>query len=190
MNELSKKEDFKKLFPYETLLLNNIFNENDNYNFKIIERENKLINCNGYNEEININYDYLNEISDGDFDFQKELVTIFLKEIPIQISKLKTANENFAFKEIHILSHSIKTSFSMIGIEILKDKFISLENLVKNIEFENNSEIKSIVDYEYFTSLKIKINQFNCWLTNEFDALFNQIEKKVSEKYLISYNDK
>jgi len=151
----------------------------DNQDFILLEKKPIYDMNNSIKEDIIINYDYLNEISGGDLEFEKELAKIFLKEIPIQISKLKTALKNRDLKELHILSHSMKTSFSMIVIENLKEKFIALEKLVKNF----NHDINLSNGNQDLEEINLKLSEMFNWLIKEFDFYYKIVEENIKKKY-------
>lgn len=156
---------------------NKIFSNFNNFGF---ETESGIESFNDLKEDIFVDFNYLEEISAGDFDFQKELALIFLSETPIQIRNLKEACEKVDYKEIHLLTHSLKTSFNMLGVANIKEKFLSMEKLVKNIKDSSNLQENINNNQEDIVN---NINDFKDWLINDYPFVFNLIEDKISSKY-------
>jgi len=190
-NSLLKQKDTTN-FNNKPLPLNNM-NDADFPNKNCVEAspiQMDIFSALCLKDDLVVDFSYFEEISDGDFDFQKELALIFLSETPIHIRNLKSACENFDFKEIHLITHSLKTSFNMLGVEKIKEIFLTMENLVKLIkdvkipenEINNNNRYDNDNNTK-FDEIKIKINNFSHWLKNEYPAVFSILEEKISWKY-------
>jgi len=78
-----------------------------------------------------ITFDYLNEISGGDTDFQKEIIETFLEEMTNEISLLQqaTAEENWPL--VGSLAHKIKAPISMLCTDPLKVRILFIEKSAK-----------------------------------------------------------
>jgi len=116
---------------------------------------------------IAIDYECLNEISGGDYSFERELITIFLTEFPDKLNQLKNALDNSNFPEIQILSHSLKSTAAMVGIKILHRKFLKIENAIKNNSVDSN-----------------KLNKFK-----DFVSMLNKNFKYIKKTFLQKYHD-
>ena len=80
------------------------------------------------------NLSYINAISDGDKVFQKNLIDIIKKELPLEIAEykknLKAENYKLTAENVHKLKHKI----SILGLTKSYDIAVNYENDLK----ENN----------------------------------------------------
>ena len=65
---------------------------------------------------------YLNEISKGDTNFVKEMISVFLSETPNEISQLEKAIAVSNFDKIRSVSHHMKSTIPFIGLDLLIGK--------------------------------------------------------------------
>ncbi len=86
-------------------------------------------------EIINLDFSYLNEMSKGDQSFVKEMIEIFLKEIPAAIMQLEAALENKNWENIANIAHRIKTNYMMVGLKVQKENALYIEKSIKINEF-------------------------------------------------------
>jgi len=129
-------------------------------------------------EEINdltIDFNALSEISGGDYSFEKELIVIFLSDFPEKISQLKAALEKSNFDEIKIISHSLKSSVAMFGIESLRKKFLELETAIKTGSKEHNIIQKFKNDINIFEKIFYKLKK-------KFKKKYSDLEQDLREK--------
>lgn len=78
-----------------------------------------------------INLKYLNEMSEGSDDLKRELINMFIKQVPIFNDQLDTLYKNGDFVSLGKLAHKIKSSVAMMGINELTVDMKALENLTK-----------------------------------------------------------
>jgi len=62
-----------------------------------------------------INLDYLDLMSDGDEDMKQTMIEMLLEEIPEEMDKMRTYNEEGNWKELREVSHKMKSTLSFIG---------------------------------------------------------------------------
>jgi len=122
--ELNKKDNDKQAVNY-IFNVDNIFNSNIN-NIDNIEVDRFKI-------------DSLEIYSSGDIEFEKDLINEFLKETPIQLSKLKECIDLRDYGEIKDAAHKMKSSVDMFGLNLIKIKLIEL------MENSLNKSIKPIL---------------------------------------------
>lgn len=93
--------------------------------------------------ETHYNLNYLKEISNGDVDFEKDIINTFLKNIPEEMEQLVNAIEEKSIEKVHYYSHKMKPSLQVLQVSCA-------ENL-KFIENESKSEIKNweIIEKNY-----------------------------------------
>ena len=93
------------------------------------------------------NLEYLHRMSSGDESFVKEMIKLFLKQVPQELEKLSTAaSDGQAVKQI---AHKLKSSVSMVGAEDLLVQVKELEQ--KAI---NGIDPISVVSYQQELSQK------------------------------------
>lgn len=79
------------------------------------------------------NLTYLNEISKGDANFIKEMISIFLSESPDEISQLGKAITSVNFDKIRSVSHHMKSTIPFVGLDLLIGKELEqIEDLALN----------------------------------------------------------
>ncbi|MFD2515343.1 Hpt domain-containing protein [Pontibacter locisalis] len=63
------------------------------------------------------NLDYLNRMSGGDSKFIKEMIRLFLKQVPMELEKLEKAAEAEDLTTAKQVAHKLKSSVAMVGAE-------------------------------------------------------------------------
>lgn len=72
---------------------------------------------------------YLDEIMGGKQNLILEIIDVFLKQVPQELSSLNDAISKADFAIIKSISHTMKSSVSILGIEILKPILQEMESL-------------------------------------------------------------
>jgi PAS domain S-box-containing protein len=80
-------------------------------------------------EEISIDFDYLDEITGGDREFQLELLQTFLEDIPTCLEDLKSAFQAGDFETVVSKAHQLKGASGAIG-------FWQMSELAKRLELQ------------------------------------------------------
>lgn len=78
-----------------------------------------------------ITFDYLNEISGGDTDFQKEIIQTFLEEMSNEITLLQQATDDQNWTLVGSVAHKIKAPISMLCTDQLKIRVLFIEKSAK-----------------------------------------------------------
>ncbi len=91
------------------------------------------------------------EISENDQEFAVQIVSLFLEEVPIEISNIKDAIEEKNYQSTYASSHKIKPTLDLLGMDIAYEENISIMNWAK--AEGKRKEIK-----DTFKSLKRKID--------------------------------
>ena len=107
--------------------------------------------------------DKINEMAEGDQDFINSVVSVFLEEVPEDLSALETALEENNYQMVYRLAHKIKPNVDLLGMEQTRAAALEIETLGKSES--NMEEIKRI-----FPSLKNDIHQVVSELKNDFDC--------------------
>ena len=78
-----------------------------------------------------VNLDVLKEISEGNNDLMRDLIFLFISQIPVFIEQLDYYYKNEDYISLGKLAHKIKSSVSMMGISELSSDMKKLEQLAQ-----------------------------------------------------------
>ena len=81
-----------------------------------------------------IDLDYIYNISDGDREFIKEMLEVFVKITPESIDIINDSLEQKQWKEVARVAHKIKPSILLLGIDELTKLVKEIEHMAKNQE--------------------------------------------------------
>ncbi|MES2396210.1 MAG: PAS domain S-box protein [Bacteroidota bacterium] len=115
----------------------------------------KIIEKSGVKKDSDlINLNYLKELSDGNKEFEKEMIELFLNQVPLDISALDVAFENSDAFLVKSLSHKLKSSMSVVGLSGLASYLSFIEKNASNKEMselslEKYNMIKNILNKSY-----------------------------------------
>ena len=91
------------------------------------------------------------EISENDTEFALQIVTLFLEEVPAEISSIKAAIKEKDYTRAYAASHKIKPTLDLLGMDIAYEENIQIMNWTK--AEGKKKEIK-----EVFKSLRDRID--------------------------------
>lgn len=83
------------------------------------------------------NLDYLKSISKPNIDFVKQIISIFLKENPLEITGIGQGIKSQNWKKAFLIAHKIKPSFSLLGVP--EDDLAILIEIVELTRTENST---------------------------------------------------
>lgn len=83
---------------------------------------------------------YLNELSDNDEEFIKDIINDFLNIVPESLLELEKAVNNKSIKDINFYAHKLKGSFRFIGSNKIADILFEIEEAAKNESVYNYDE--------------------------------------------------
>ena len=106
--------------------------------------------------------DKINEMADGDEDFINSVISVFLEEVPQDMSGLEEALENENYQQVYQLAHKIKPNVDLLGMEQTRAAALEMETLGKSEA--NMAAIKNI-----FPSLKKDVEQVVAELRKDFN---------------------
>lgn len=92
------------------------------------------------------------EISENDAEFVKQIVTLFLEEVPIEIGSMKTGIEEKDYAKVYASSHKIKPSLDLLGMDLAYDENLQIMTWTK-------AQGKRKEISEIFKSFKNKVEQ-------------------------------
>ncbi|MFN3529733.1 MAG: Hpt domain-containing protein [Bacteroidia bacterium] len=79
-----------------------------------------------------ITYSYLDEISGGDKDFQREIVGTFLEEMANEMVKFRAAIEAKDWPVLGGLAHKAKAPIGMMCTDVMKELVLKVEKNAKS----------------------------------------------------------
>lgn len=94
------------------------------------------------------NLSYLNQTMGGNKKLVKEIMEVFLKQVPEQLSNLAKAIALNDFGVIKGLAHNMKSSASIMGISTVSRMLNEMEELAKNQQYID--KIKEIDNEVHF----------------------------------------
>lgn len=86
---------------------------------------------------------YLNTISEDDSDFRKDMIETFLTGTPGYLSEMKSSLENKDWKKIGDIAHSIKPSFTLMGMIEKNEIVLKIEQYGRS--GQNISQIPGLI---------------------------------------------
>ncbi|UJH68005.1 Hpt domain-containing protein [Allomuricauda sp. SCSIO 65647] len=104
----------------------------------------------------------VNEMAEGDEDFVLSVVSVFLEEVPEDLTALEDAIDRKDFEQVYKLAHKIKPNVDLLGMEQTRAIALEIETLGKN-----ESNLEQIEGK--FPLLKKDIEQVIAELKSDFD---------------------
>ena len=83
-------------------------------------------------KEIMIDLTYLKTFSDGDLEFVKEMVELFIDKIPAETTELRRAVDAKEWTAVYKAAHDLKSSANFIGLKELIESIVKMEDCAKN----------------------------------------------------------
>ncbi len=83
------------------------------------------------------NLDSLNEIAEGDRDFMKEIIELFITGIPDSVAKMNKAYRDKDYTVLSGEAHKIKPSIDTMGIVLIHDEIRTIEREAAKGELAN-----------------------------------------------------
>ncbi|WP_350287620.1 Hpt domain-containing protein [uncultured Croceitalea sp.] len=105
--------------------------------------------------------DKINEMAEGDEDFVRSVVTVFLEEVPEDLQALEEAISTKDYEQIYKMAHKIKPNVDLLGMEQTRANALEIETLGKQ---DGNFDTIQ----EKFPLLKTDVEQVVTELKNDF----------------------
>lgn len=109
---------------------------------EVVERQttnaisNKVKTTAGATRQVRVDLSYLKEFSGGDIAFVKEMISLFLIDIPNQIVLLKKYFNNQDWIKLSKLAHRMKPNFQMLGMDDQREIAFKVETMGKSSDLE------------------------------------------------------
>lgn len=81
----------------------------------------------GSNGKASFDLTYLRSVSDNNQEFLQEMIQTFVQSIPPVLEDMQASLETKNWKKLSRLAHQIKPSFSLLGMEALRETVFSIE---------------------------------------------------------------
>ncbi len=148
--------------PINTVHLSNIIN-------KLLKRTSKSIIEDLSDEETDenkyniIDLSMIKKISKGDNKKIIKYIDIYLKNIPVDVKKMKLALKDLNYPEISNVAHKLKGNIGYMGLNDLVLDLDKLENLIKN---DGNSNEIAIIVSEVESIIALSIDELKSYKNN------------------------
>jgi len=88
------------------------------------------------------------QISDNDSDFVKDIINLFLTEIPTDLKSLKAGIKEKDYKQTYAYAHKIKPTLDLLGMPLAFEEILLVEDWAKREgkKKEIKETYKSIAD--------------------------------------------
>ncbi len=106
-----------------------------------------------------INWDALNEITDGDIEFQKELFQEFLDQTPTLMSQLDEALSAGDATTVGRVAHTLKGSARSIGADAFAEASFTLEQMGKSGDLSDAGSARQALESQW-SALQNALNTF------------------------------
>lgn len=112
-----------------------------------------------------IKIEQLESVSSGDKNFEKELIEIFLEQIPGFIQNMKNFFENKELKSLAKEAHTAKSSALIFGLTATGDALKTIQLQAEKGEVDNLSRLLNKVEAE----LRDAVKQLQVILKNDYN---------------------
>lgn len=83
-------------------------------------------------------------ISDNDVEFAKQIVVLFLEEVPVEITNIKEGLKEKDYNKVYHAAHKIKPTLDLLGMDLAYEDVVAVEAWSR--AEGKKKEIKAIVD--------------------------------------------
>jgi len=103
-----------------------------------------VLNKKPFSEDKDIDFSYLNELSDGNQEFIKEMIDLFVNKVPNDMKELEAAIAIKDYATIRGIAHTLRSSLSIFKLEALFEHLdpIEKESIALGFSTEADQEFK------------------------------------------------
>ncbi len=76
-----------------------------------------------------IDMNYLNEMMNGNKQLVKEIIDLFLQQVPAELSTINIAVAELNYLQIKTIAHTMRSSLAVLGISVLTPALQEMERL-------------------------------------------------------------
>ena len=106
-----------------------------------------------------LDFSRIQETSEGDLDFERELFEIYLEDCQERLIRLRTAIQQGNSKAVLLEAHTIKGASANVGTTLLQDLAFTLEQADSTAIAESGAETLDQLDAE-FARVKVAITEY------------------------------
>lgn len=92
---------------------------------------------------LNYNLSKVHAISDNDVDFAKQIVILFIEEVPAEVENIKEGVKEKDHQKVYYAAHKIKPTLDLLGMDIAYQDILVIEDWTK--ASGKKKEIKEVV---------------------------------------------
>jgi len=104
-------------------------------------------------EALSVDLTYLRDMSKGDDAFIKDMIEIFLNDVPSAIGKMQVAFEAEEWPRVGDIAHRIKSNYMMLGMHAQQNIALKIEKDIKQQQIDEDAIGKMI--YQLKTDTKL-----------------------------------
>lgn len=110
-------------------------------------------------DSTHINFNYLKEISNGNVEFEKMMINLYLSKTYTELLNLENAVDSKNLEMTQHLAHKLVSTAAIIGAKELKNNLLKIESLAS--EVKNIGEIKNLLFgiIKCHNQIKLELNQ-------------------------------
>lgn len=101
-------------------------------------------------------------ISDNDVDFAKQIVVLFLEEVPAEVKNIKRGVKEKDHQKVYQSAHKIKPTLDLLGMDLAYEDVVAIETWTRTEG--KKREIKEVV-----RALKVKIAESSKELKKDYN---------------------
>ncbi|RDI11140.1 Hpt domain-containing protein [Flavobacterium sp. AG291] len=97
-------------------------------------------------------------ISDNDVEFAKQIVTLFLEEVPVEVVNVREGLEEKDYDKVYHAAHKIKPTLDLLGMDLAYEDVLVIESWSRSRgkRKEIKDTVKSLKDYISKTVKELK----------------------------------
>lgn len=109
-------------------------------------------------QDCDIDFSYLNELSDGNQEFIKEMIDLFVSKVPSDMNQLEKAIDEKDYATIRGIAHTLRSSLSIFKLEALFEHLdpIEKESIALGFSSEAHQEFKILKEKLFSTVESLK----------------------------------
>jgi len=97
-------------------------------------------------------------ISDNDVEFAKQIVVLFLEEVPLEVKNIKEGLEEKDHNKVYHAAHKIKPTLDLLGMDLAYEDVVAVEtwSRAEGRKKEIKDIVKSLKEYISKTVKELK----------------------------------
>ena len=107
---------------------------------------------------LNYNLSKVYAISDNDVDFARQIVVLFLEEVPVEVKNIRHGLKEKDHTRVYHAAHKIKPTLDLLGMDIAYEDVLAIESWsrAEGRKKEIKDVVKSLKNYVKLTIKELK----------------------------------